>query len=105
MKSLWRSFFGFSDDNGDETFAQAMARARHLYKIKNYEEACRILKYSEKFADPEGIYLFGWCYWNGKGVAEDAAKAVRLWKKSAAKGYQPAIDRCDAIKDFISYLQ
>lgn len=105
MKNLWRTFFGFSDDGADETFVQAMERAKRLLKIQNYEDACRVLKYADKYGNAEGIYLYGWCCWKGTGVVEDAAKAVRLWKKSASMGYQPAIDRCEAIKDFISSIQ
>lgn len=105
MKNHWRTFFGFSDNGADETFAQAMERAKHLLKIHNYEDACRVLKYAEKYGDAEGIYQYGWCCWRGTGVLEDAVKAVKLWQKAAAMGYQPAIERCEAIKDFIATIQ
>lgn len=105
MKIPWRSFFGFSDEGPGETFAHAMGRARHLLEIQNYEDACRILKYAEKNGDAEGIYLYGWCCWRGTGVVEDSGKAVKLWKKAAAMGYEPAIERCNAIKDFIETIK
>lgn len=50
-------------------------------------------------------YQYGWCCWRGTGVVEDAVKAVKLWQKAAAMGYQPAIERCEAIKDFIATIQ
>lgn len=104
MKSLWRTFFGFSDEGDNKTFAHAMGRARHLLEIQNYEDACRILKFADRYQDAEGLYLYGWCCWRGQGVVEDAAKAVKLWKKSAALGYQPAKTRCEEIKDFINSI-
>jgi TPR repeat protein len=105
MNSFWRSFFGFAeDDNPSETYEHAVGRARHYLEEDDYESACRILRYAERNKHAEAMYLYAWCYWRGCGVAEDAAHAVDLWKKSAALGYQPAIARCDEIKDFIATL-
>lgn len=105
MKSFWRSFFGFADDDTpDETFEHAVGRARHLLEEGNYEDACRILKYGERYQHAEAMYLYAWCCWKGNGVVEDAGRAVRLWKKSAALGYGPATKRCGEIKEFIATL-
>lgn len=103
--SLWRSFFGFSDDdNPQESYPHAVERAKKLLEEENYEDACRILRYAERYKHPEAMYLYGWCFWRGQGVVEDAGKAVKLWQKSSALGYKPATDRCDEIKDFIATL-
>lgn len=103
--SLWRTFFGYSDDDDpQESYPHAVERAKKLLEEENYEDACRILKYSVSNNHPEAMYLYGWCYWRGQGVVEDAGKAVKLWQKSASLGFQPAIDRCEAIKDFIASL-
>lgn len=105
MNSLWRSFFGFaSDDDPGETYDHAVERAKHFLSEGNYEDACRILRYAERNGHAEAMYLFGWCCWRGQGVVEDAGRAVRLWKKAAAKGYEPAARRCEEIKDFIASL-
>lgn len=105
MKEFWRSFFGFADDDTpEETYEHAFGRAKTLIKEENYEDACRILKYSERQHHAEAMYLYGWCYWRGQGVVEDAGRAVRLWKESASLGYEPAVKRCDEIKDFIATL-
>lgn len=105
MKNLWRTFFGFSDDGADETFAQAMERAKHLLEIHNYEDACRVLKYAEKYGNAEGIYEYGWCCWRGTGVVEDAAKAVRLWKKAASMGYKPGNGKMRSHKRVYRFYQ
>lgn len=103
--SLWRSFFGYSDDDDpQESFPHAVERAKHLLEEENYEDACRILRYAPRYKHPEAMYLLGWCYWRGQGVVEDAGRAVKLWQQSAKLGYKPAADRCEAIKDFIATL-
>lgn len=104
MSNLWRSFLGFSDDDPEETYEHAVGRARHLLEEENYEDACRILRFAERYKHAEAMFLLGWCYWRGQGVAEDAGCAVRLWKKAAALGYEPAAVRCEQIKDFIATL-
>ncbi|MBF1080566.1 MAG: SEL1-like repeat protein [Prevotellaceae bacterium] len=78
MSKLWRTFFGFADD--------------------------RILRYAEANQHAEAMYLLGWCYWRGQGVAEDAVRAVRLWQRSAAMGFAPSQHRCDEIASFIASL-
>ena len=32
-------------------------------------------------------------YWRGEGVSQNKGKAVELWQKAAAKGYEPARDK------------
>lgn len=104
--SLWRSFWGFSDDdNPSESYDHAVTRAKHLLEEENYEDACRILRYAMRYKHPEAMYLYGWCFWRGQGVAEDAGRAVKLWQRSAGLGFQPAIDRCKAISDFIATIK
>lgn len=103
MNSLWRSFWGFSDDSDpEETYEHAVGRARHLIDEQNYEDACRILRYAERYKHAEAMYLLGWCYWRGNGVVEDAGRAVHLWKNASALGYAPATERCAQLKDFIA---
>ncbi len=105
MSNLWRSFFGFTDDeDSNETYEHAVQRAKHLIEEENYEDACRILRYAERYQHAEAMYLLAWCYWKGQGVVEDAGKAVRLWKKSAGMGFAPAVKRCEEIKDFMATL-
>lgn len=104
MSNLWRSFLGFSDDDSGETYEHAVGRARHLLEEENYEDACRILRFAERYKHAEAMFLLGWCYWRGQGVAEDAGRAVRLWKRAADLGYKPAAVRCEQIKDFIATL-
>ena len=49
MSNLWRSFFGFTDDeDSNETYEHAVQRAKHLVEEENYEDACRILRYAER---------------------------------------------------------
>jgi TPR repeat protein len=98
MSNLWRTFFGYSDDNPNETYSEAVERAKRLLGEGNYEDACRILKYSEKQQHAEAMYLLAWCYWHGHGVREDAGRAISLWRQSAALGYAPAIERSEALK-------
>lgn len=86
--SLWRTFFGYSDDESNETYEEAVERAKRLLREENYEDACRILKYAERQKHPEALALLGWCYWNGTGVREDAGRAKNLWKKAEALGYK-----------------
>lgn len=104
MSNLWRTFFGYSDDDPSETYDHAVGRAKALLGEGNYEDACRILRYAERQDHAEAMYLLGWCCWRGQGVVEDAGKAVKLWKKAAEKGYGPAKERCEQIKDFIATL-
>ena len=104
MSNLWRTFFGFADDDENETYEHAVVRARRLLDEENYEDACRILRFAEANRNAEAMYLLGWCYWRGQGVAEDAARAIRLWQRSAEMGFAPAQDRCNEIKDFIATL-
>lgn len=78
MSNLWRTFFGFADDDENETYEHAVVRARKLFEEENYEDACRILRFAEANQNAEAMYLLGWCYWRGQGVAEDAARAVKL---------------------------
>lgn len=103
MNSLWRSFFGFSDDDDPkETYEHAVGRAKHMIEEENHEDACRILRYAERYKHAEAMHLLGWCYWRGTGVVEDAGRAVGLWKKASALGYAPATERCRQLKDFIA---
>lgn len=105
MKDFWRSFFGFAeDDKPQETFDEAVERAKKYIGEGNYEDACRILRYAERYRHAEAMYLYAWCYWKGQGVVEDAGKAVKLWKKSASLGFEPAAKRCEELKDFIATL-
>ena len=104
MSKLWRTFFGFADDDENETYEHAAGRARRLFDEENYEEAYRILRYAEAHQHAEAMYLLGWCYWRGQGVAEDAVRAVRLWQRSAAMGFEPSQHRCDEIASFIASL-
>ena len=104
MSNLWRTFFGFADDDENETYEHAVVRARRLLDEENYEDACRILRFAEANRNAEAMCLLGWCYWRGQGVAEDAARAVRLWQRSAEMGVAPAQNRCNEIKDFIATL-
>lgn len=104
MSNIWRTFFGFSDDDPNETYEHALGRTRKLLEEENYEDACRILRYAERYQNAEAMYLLGWCYWRGQGVVEDAGRAVRLWQHASKLGYRPAKDRCEQIKDFIATL-
>lgn len=89
--SIWRTFFGFSDDEDrHETYDEAVARARHLLALRDYEGALRVFRYAEKEQHAEAIYWLACCYWNGWGIREDAGRALRLWKKSASLGFEPA---------------
>lgn len=39
MSNLWRSFFGFTDDeDSNETYEHAVQRAKHLVEEENYED-------------------------------------------------------------------
>lgn len=104
MSNLWRSFLGFSDDDPKETYEHAVGRAKQLIAEENYEDACRILRFAERYQHAEAMFLLGWCYWRGQGVVEDAGRAVRLWKQAAALDFEPAVQRCEQIKDFIATL-
>ena len=72
MTSIWRKFFGFTDEEHEgETYDEAVQRAKKLLHEENYEDACRILRYAEKQHHAEAMYYLAWCYWNGTGVRED----------------------------------
>ncbi len=98
MSTSWRTFFGFAEDNTDETYSQAVQRAKRLLQQENYEDACRILKYAERQRHAEAMYLLAWCFWYGRGVREDAGKAMRLWKISASLSFEPAVERVHELK-------
>lgn len=100
MNIPWRSFLGFAaDDNPNESYDDAVERAKRYLREEDYEDACRILRYAEKQQHAEAIYLLAWCCWNGWGVREDAGRAQRLWRSAASLGYQPAIDRIKELQD------
>ncbi len=105
MESLWKSFFGFAEDRTDETFDEAVARAKGLLEKRNYEDAWRVLRYAEKQNHAEAMYLSAWCYWHGHGVREDAGRAIMLWKRSAAMGFGPAQERCDSLREARERMQ
>lgn len=98
MSTSWRTFFGFAEDNTDETYPQAVQRAKRLLQQENYEDACRILRYAERQRHAEAMYLLAWCFWYGRGVREDAGKAMRLWKISASLSFEPAVERVQELK-------
>ena len=57
-----------------------------LYNAKEYDKAFPdILRFAEQ-GDSEFWFKAGWCYSNGKGVAQDQKKAVFWYEKSAAQG-------------------
>jgi len=88
MTSIWRKFFGFTDEEHEgETYEEAAQRAKKLLHEENYEDACRILRYAEKQHHAEAMYYLAWCYWNGTGVREDAGHARHLWKVCDAMGF------------------
>ncbi|MGI6243633.1 MAG: hypothetical protein ACOYJK_08910 [Prevotella sp.] len=98
MSKLWRSFFGYSDDNPNESYNEAVGRAKQMLSEGNCEDACRILRYAEKQEHAEAMYLLAWCHWKGEGVREDAGRAVGLWKQSAKLGFDAAIHRIQELK-------
>lgn len=103
MKSLWRSFLGFAeDDDPKETYEHAVSRAKRLMDEGNHEDACRILRYAERYDNAEAMFMLGQCHWNGNGVVEDAGRAIRLWKKAASMGHEGAAKRCEKLKDLIA---
>lgn len=99
MKSLWKSFFGFAEDNPEETYEEAVARAKRLLEIENYEDACRVLKFAEQQQHAEAMYYLAWCHWRGTGVREDAGRAIGLWQQSASLGFEPAIRRSNELRE------
>ena len=57
MTSIWRKFFGFTDEEHEgETYEEAVQRAKKLLHEENYEDACRILRYAEKQHHAEAMY-------------------------------------------------
>ncbi|MBM6991935.1 MAG: SEL1-like repeat protein [Prevotella sp.] len=98
MNSLWKSFFGFAEDNPNETYEEAVERAKRLLAEHNYEDACRVLKYAERQNHAEAMYCLAQCYWDGTGVREDAGRAIALWRKSAKLGFEPAVRRSEELR-------
>lgn len=98
MSKLWRSFFGYFDDNSNESYGEAVGCAKKLLSEGNYEDACRIMRYAEKQEHAEAMYLLTRCYWHGRGVHEDAGCAISLWRQSATWGYEPVIERSEALE-------
>lgn len=98
MSKLWRSFFGYFDDNSNESYGEAVVRAKKLLSEGNHEDACRIMRYAEKQEHAEAMYLLTRCYWHGRGVHEDAGCAISLWRQSATWGYEPVIERSEALE-------
>lgn len=97
--SFWRSLFGFSDnENQHETYDEAVKRATRLLAIHDYEGAFRVLRHAERQQHAEGIYWLACCYWNGTGVREDASRAMHLWEKASALGYEPAQQKAEEMR-------
>ncbi len=59
---LWRSFFGYFDDNPNKSYDEAVGRAKQMLSEGNHEDACRILRYAEKQEHAKAMYLLVWCY-------------------------------------------
>ena len=99
MSKLWRSFFGYSDDNPNESYGEAVGRAKQMLSEGNYEDACRILRYAEKQEHAEAMYLLAWCHWKGEGVREDAGRAMTLWRQAAKLEFPAAINRIQELEN------
>ncbi len=98
MNTLWKSFFGFAEDNPEETYDEAVERAKRLLGEHNYEDAVRVLRYAERQNHAEAMYYLAWCYWQGTGVREDAGRAIALWRRSANMGFEPAVKRSEELR-------
>lgn len=57
------------------------------------DEIASVLKYREQAerGDAQGLYMLGWCYYFGKGIAQNHAEAKRLLCKAILLGNPGAI--------------
>ncbi len=91
--NILKRMLGIAEAEPEQNYDDTVARARRLIELQDHEEACRLLRHCEQRQQAEGMYLLAWCYWEGKGVREDAAHAHWLWKRAAELGYGPAVER------------
>lgn len=61
-----------------------------LYDYERYDEAFDVLKRAADLGDDYALFLFGECYFYGRGVAENKQKAKELWQKAAETGLDDA---------------
>ena len=52
-----------------------------------------LAQYAARFDDPRGLYIYGLCLYNGKGVSRDLVGAVKAFTSSAQAGDADATSR------------
>ena len=57
------------------------------YKKGNYQQAFVYYKQSAEHGYAAAQYMFGYCYYEGKGVDQDNKQAVAWYRKAAEQGY------------------
>ena len=68
-------------------FGEVGFRARSVYVA----EADLVERTRKALGFTDAIYMIGWCYLHGTGVALDRAEAKRWYQRAAAKGDQMAV--------------
>lgn len=71
-------------------YGQDCKEGQAAYAAGNYAKATTILQPLVAKGDACAQYQLGEMYMQGKGVPEDKAKALELFKKSAAQGNEKA---------------
>ena len=66
--------------------AQAYEQGKLLYDAKKYDEAKVFLEKAATLGNPDAQFRLGLCYDKGKGVKQDYAEAVRLYRLSVDQG-------------------
>ena len=69
-----------------EDAAKAYEQGKLLYDAKKYDDAKVFLEKAATLGNPDAQYKLGVCYDKGKGVKQDYAEAVRLYRLSADQG-------------------
>ncbi len=63
------------------------------------EQAVKWYRKSAEQGNADAQCMLGWCYYNGEGVATDAAEAVKWYRKAAEQGHAEAKDALKGLSD------
>ena len=89
-KEKARRLYRMGADRGDAKAQFNLARLL-LQESDESQEAFELFKLSAALGFTDAIYMIGWCYLHGTGVALDRAEAKRWYQRAAAKGDQMAV--------------
>lgn len=62
-----------------------------FYDKKNFTEAFNYFRESSKGGDMDGLFMEGYCFFNGQGTNQNYREAINLWQKGADKENIPSL--------------